>query len=130
MLFDTSVLIHYLRRSNQTASSYVEAVIAGTAKGICSVVTEAELWAGIRDPAEELRAAVLLEKFELIPLSSETARLAGRLMQTRSDGEAKAHFGDSLIAATAAQQGETILTADGKSERVFGDSTDYLVFPS
>ena len=127
-LFDTSALIDYLNRNNQNAITYVEAVIEGSESGRCSVITEAELWAGIRNRREELDRAALMSKFEIIPVTSNIARLAGGLLRGRSVGEIKAHFGDALIAASAMQVGETVLTADRASQRVSGSQAQYLVY--
>jgi predicted nucleic acid-binding protein len=130
LLFDTSDLIDYLRRSNQDAISRVEAVINGSELGYCSVVTEAELWAGIRNRRSELEAIALLAKFQiiLIPVTSNIARLAGNLLRGKDENQIKAHFGDALIAASAIEVGEMILTADGRSQRVFGNQANYLVY--
>jgi predicted nucleic acid-binding protein len=128
LLFDTSALIDYLRRSNQDAISRVEAVINGSELGHCSAITEAELWTGIRNRRSELEAIALLAKFQIIPVTSSIARLAGNLLRGKDENQIKAHFGDALIAASAIEVGETILTADGKSQRVFGSQASYLVY--
>lgn len=128
MLWATSVFIDYLR--NRTSSlAYLEQVRNGLVEGYCSVNTEAELWAGHRTDEERLRATAVLFYFSIVPLDSATARLAGSLLNRKSPGEKKAHFRDSLIAATAIQQGEAVLTADAASQRVFGDAVDYLIYP-
>jgi predicted nucleic acid-binding protein len=106
LLFDTSDLIDYLRRSNQDAISRVEAVINGSELGYCSVVTEAELWAGIRNRRSELEAIALLAKFQTIPVTSSIARLAGNLLRGKDENQVKAHFGDALIAASVIEAGE------------------------
>ena len=127
MLWDTSVFIDYLRNSTLAAYHH-ELVQTGALEGYCSVITEAELWAGNRDSEEELRAAAALSYFTVIPVDTNIARLAGNLLNRKSSGEKRAHFRDALIAATAIQQGETILTADRGSQIVFGDNADYLVY--
>ena len=121
------MFVDYLRGSPQ-AADYLTQVQDGSITGICSVVTEAELWAGHRDPQEELMAAVALSYFAVVPVDTNIARLAGNLLNRKSSGEKRAHFRDALIAATAIQQGETILTADRGSQSVFGDNADYLVY--
>ncbi len=127
-LFDTTALIHYLNRTNQRAISYVEAVLDGSESGCCSVITEAEIWTGVRNRKEELDAAALISKLDVVCLTSDSARLAGNLLKGKGTEEIKAHFGDALIAASAKKSGETILTADKKSERVFGNRAKYLVY--
>jgi predicted nucleic acid-binding protein len=127
-LFDTSAFIDYLNHNDPDAIAYIEAVIDGSETGCCSVITEAELWAGIRNEREDLRVTTLVSKFEGISLTSSMARLAGNLLSSRSEGEKRAHFGDALIAATALEHGEIIFTADRISERVFGHRATYLVY--
>ena len=121
------MFVDYLRGLPQ-AADYFRQVQTGTMTGVCSVITEAELWAGHRDSEEELRAAAALSYFTVIPVDTNIARLAGNLLNTKSSGEKRAHFRDALIAATAIHQGETILTADRGSQRVFGNDADYLVY--
>ena len=127
-LFDTSALIDYLNRKNKNAISYVNAVLDGAESGCCSVITEAEIWTGVRNREEELKAAALISKLDVVYLKSDDARLAGNLLKGKTEGEMKAHFGDALIAAAAIQNGVTILTADKRSERVFGEQAQYLVY--
>ena len=56
------------------------------------------------------------------------ARVSGSLIRGKSLGEIRAHFADAMIAASAIEMNQTILTADGRSKRVFGDSAEYLVY--
>ena len=128
MLFDTSVFADYLRHNDQWAIYFVELAIDGLQPGCFSVITEAELWTGVRNRGEESRISALLSRFEAIDLTSRMARLAGNLLLSRSEGERRAHFADALIAASAIEIGESILTADRGSERVFGGQPDYLVY--
>ena len=127
MLWDTSVFVDYLR-SRPPSLAYMEQVRSGEVQGYCSVITEAELWAGHRSNEEQLKAAAALYYFSIFPVDSATARLAGNLLNQKSEGEKKAHFRDALIAATAIRQGESVLTADAASQRLFGSSVDYLVY--
>lgn len=106
----------------------MQLVIEKLEPGYCSVITEAELWAGIRNRREEIRIAALLSNFQVIPLTTSVARSTGRLMRGKSSGEIKAHFADAMIAASAIEVNQTVLTADGRSKRVFGDSAEYLVY--
>lgn len=75
-----------------------------------------------------MRIEALISKFESIPVTSSIARLASNLLRGRSGGEIRAHFGDAIIAASAIWLGETILTADRTSRRVFGDRAQYHVY--
>ncbi len=128
MLFDTSVLIDYLKQNDLGAVYFVELVIDGLQPGYCSAIAEAELWTGVRNNREAARILALLERFTVIPFTSDTARLAGSLLRGKSGGEIKAHFADALIAATALEISQSILTADGKSQTVFGSQVNYLVY--
>lgn len=125
MFCDTSAFIDYLRR-HPVAVLYFQQIRAGSEPASCSVITETELWAGVRNVEEELEVLAILSRFNVIPVNRGVARLAGTLL--RSVGEKKAHFGDALIAATAVQLGETILTADRVSDAVFGSRAKYLVY--
>ena len=128
MLFDTSALIDYLRRSNQDAISRVEAVINGSELGHCSAITEAELWTGIRNRRNELEAIAILVKFQIVPVTSSIARLSGNLLRGKDENQIKDHFRDARIDASAIEAGEIILTAGGRSQRVFGSQGSYLVY--
>ena len=125
MFWDTTAFID-LFREFPVAVEHYDHVHNGSEAAYCSVITEAELWAGIRDSREELEIVTTLSKFFVIPVNSSIARLAGSLL--RSVGAPRAHFGDAVIGATAIRQGETILTADSASQRVFGNSVSYLVY--
>ncbi len=125
MFWDTTAFIDYIRGLPIAVQTF-DRIQAGSELGYCSVITEAELWAGIRNIEEELTVAAALSEFTVIPVNSSVARLAGRLL--RNVGGNKAHFGDAIIAATSIQQGETVLTADAASQRVFGDRAEYLVY--
>ena len=128
MLVDTSVFVDYLRHDDPEAIYFVELVIDRLQPGYSAVITEAELWTGVRNRREESRIAALLSRFETIDLTSSIARLAGNLLLSKSQGELRAHFADALIAASAIELGEPILTADRGSERVFGGQANYLVY--
>ncbi len=97
MLFDTSVIIDYLRHNEPNAAIYVDTVRNGLMSGYCSTVTEAEIFVGTRNRTERARAESLLSSFNSIALTSSISRLAGDLLRTRSEGEIKAHFADALI---------------------------------
>ena len=125
MFWDTSAFVDYLR-GLPVAIQHFDLVRTGLDPGYCSVITEAELWTGIRNTKEELVLVAILSKFTVIPVDSRVARLAGGLL--RNVGGSKAHFGDAIIAASANLQGETILTADAASQRIFEHWTDYLVY--
>ncbi|MFQ6028755.1 MAG: PIN domain-containing protein [Dehalococcoidia bacterium] len=127
MLFDTSVFVDHLRQTNPIASTYVSGVVAGN-PGYCSTITEAELWVGIRNAREEATIDALLSFFTVIPVNSGIARQAGNLLHNMNEQQRRAHFADALLAATALDVGESVLTADGRSQLVFGGQVDYMVY--
>ena len=92
------------------------------------MITEVELRSGIRNRLEELRIEELLSRFNILPITSAVARIAGDLLRGKSQNERRAHFGDALIAASAIDQGEVVLTADSASVRVFGSQARYQVY--
>ena len=128
MLYDTSALIDYFRQNNQSATFFMELACDGLISAYCSVITEAEVFVGVRNRRERAEIESLLSKFQIIPVTSSIARLAGNLLSGKDVDQIKAHFGDALIAASAIEAGETILTADGRSQRVFGNQANYLVY--
>lgn len=126
-LLDTTAIIDYLR-DEPSAVSLVEQIRRGEIVASYSPITEAELWMGAMREQEELIVLALLWRCEFAPLDSRTARRAGGLLRNRSAGERRRHFGDALIAATAAERGEIVLTADKAIARVIGPEVDYQVY--
>lgn len=120
-LFDTSVLLDYLR-GDPKAAPYVEAVINGSAVGYLSVITIAEVGGAIRDSEEGLMVDALTSSFEIVPLTADIAMLARSLLHQRT------RVADALIAATAIKLGVTVLTADVAAQSEFGTQAAYLVY--
>lgn len=108
LLCDTTALID-LYRGKDWVRSYLERLIDGSLQGYVSVITEAELWRGLRVHEVETHEA-LLSYFAALPVSSAAARLAGLWMQHYE------HQGlgwmDALIVATAKEAGLSVLTRD------------------
>lgn len=102
---DTDVLIDYLR-DRPEAVAFLEDCQRPLA---LSVITVAELYAGVREGDERLRLDAFVEAFELLPLDSRAAAQAGLWRQHygRSHGTGLA---DALIAASAAAAGATLAT--------------------
>jgi len=96
LLLDTDILVDYLRGRPQ-AAAYLE---ARSELLLISVITVAELYAGVREGEERRRMAQFLSSFEIIPLDAEIAQLGGLY---RRDYAASHGLGlaDALIAATA-----------------------------
>jgi predicted nucleic acid-binding protein len=105
LLIDTDVLIDYLRDHPQ-AVTYLEELKTWPS---LSVVTVAELYAGVREGKERTALESLLETFKIIELSDDIAKLGG--LFRRDYG--KSHgigIADALIAATAKHERCTLVT--------------------
>ena len=73
LLIDTDVLIEYLR-GRREAGEYLEAL---TSDLYLSVISVAELFAGVRGDEEEKSLKQLLLAFVVLPVTEKTARLGG-----------------------------------------------------
>ena len=105
LLFDTDVLIEYLR-GRQRAVEYLEGL---TADSCVSVVSVAELFVGVRDDGEEASLKQFLLAFSILPVTEEVARLGG--LHRRDYGQSHGTgLADALIAATAEENGATLVT--------------------
>ncbi len=105
LLIDTDVLIEYLR-GRREAVEYLEGL---TADLYLSVISVAELFAGLKGGEEEKSLKQLLLAFVILPVTEKTARLGGlyRRDYGRSHGTGLA---DALIAATTEENGAAIVT--------------------
>lgn len=105
-LLDTTVFVDYLR-DMEGAAVYFEPIFNGEVCGAFSVITEAELWEGLRSGEEEQHEAILL-LLERVDVGRDIARRAGELRRTfRTEG---LDMPDALIAATAEPVDATLVT--------------------
>lgn len=105
LLVDTDVLIDYLRDQPEAV-----AFLENTEQPLAtSVITVAELYAGVRDGEERQRLDVFVEAFAVLTLDREPAQRAGlwRRQYGPSHGTGLA---DALIAASAEAAGATLVT--------------------
>lgn len=105
LLVDTDVLIEYLR-GHERAIDYLEGLEADLS---VSVVSVAELFAGVRGDEEEHGLQQFLLAFTVLPVTETVARTGGfyRREYRPSHGTGLA---DALIAATAAEHGFSLAT--------------------
>ena len=105
LLIDTDVLVEYLRGRSE-AAEYLEGL---TSDLYISVITVAELFAGVKGDEEQKSLKQLLLAFVILPVTEKTARLGGlyRRDYGRSHGTGLA---DALIAATAEENGSDLVT--------------------
>ena len=107
-LFDTGCLIDiYLGR--ERIKPYFDAILQQEAMVYLSVITEAELWRGLR-VGELDKHEALLAQFIILPLRSEAARLAGKWMQQYQ--AVGLGWMDAFITATAVTADVPVLTRD------------------
>lgn len=116
LVIDTDVLIDYLRDQPQ-AVAFLEGCDQVLA---ASVITVAELYAGVRDGEERQRLDAFVEAFDLIPLDGKAAVVAGlwRRQYGRSHGTGLA---DALIAASADGVGGTLVTLNHRHFPMFAN---------
>jgi predicted nucleic acid-binding protein len=109
LLIDTDVLIDYLR-DRAEAVSYLEGL---TESLLVSVITIAELYAGVREGAERTTLDEFIRAFEAIPVDREVAARGGLYrrdyMKSHNVGLA-----DALIAATAESRQAALVTLNSK----------------
>jgi len=95
-LVDTNILIDYLRGRSE-AVRFLEGV---RGRLLISVLTVAELYAGVRDGDEGQRLGAFLEAFEIAPLTPALAEQGG--LYRRDYGSSHGtDLVDALLAATA-----------------------------
>jgi predicted nucleic acid-binding protein len=94
-LIDTDVTIDFLRGQKQAT-----ALFKSESGSICfSVITIAEIYAGIRDAHEEAEVERLFSIFPVLSTTGEVARLAGLLVKQYGKSYS-VEIPDALIAAT------------------------------
>lgn len=110
-LIDTDILIDYLRGYTK-AVKFIDTSIAELTCYI-SIITVAELYAGVRDGNERHILEQFLQVFEIVSLNEETAQTGGlyRRDYRKSHGVG---LPDALIAATAKYVGATLVTLNKK----------------
>ncbi len=106
VLVDTDVLINFLR-GKQQAKEFLLSHLGSPI--LCSVITVAEIFAGMR-PHEEEKTRALLDNLEVIPVTRAIAEKAGLYK-----GGIRSHsleLDDCLIAATAHLRKVTLATGN------------------
>ena len=105
VLFDTTVLIDYLRGHEQ-ARDLLE---AHGMKPSVSVVSTLELYAGVRGRRDEQQAEQLLSQAVLLPMTQDIAKRAGIFVRLYHGSHNVASM-DAIIAATAEHHGLRLAT--------------------
>ncbi len=118
-LADSTLLLDYYRKSDH-ARQYIERLKSGDITLTISVITESEIWVGIKDDRELLSWMALLELVKSIEVNSDIARKAGDIYKefghymgkTRKDDYR--FMGDAFIAATCHLLNKTLITRNYK----------------
>ena len=105
LLLDTDVLVEYLR-GREEAVEYLEGL---TSDLYVSVISVAELFAGVRGDDEEWSLRQFLLAFDALPVSEKVARTGG--LHRRDYGPSHGTgLADVLIAATAEENGAKLVS--------------------
>lgn len=118
-LADTTLLLDLYRRRD-LAKDYFDKLESGQINFSISVITESEIWYGIKDDNELLYWLALLDLIESDDVNSEIARKAaeiyrdyGHYMGKSSNNDFR-FMGDAFIAATCVILDKTLITANRK----------------
>jgi predicted nucleic acid-binding protein len=109
VLVDTDILINLLR-GVEKAKLYVENAAAEGAV-LCSVITVAEIYAGMKE-REKSQTDALLDSLEVVDVTMDIARQAGAYKSTIRDRSLE--LDDCLIAATAHEMNAILATGNEK----------------
>ncbi len=108
VLVDTDVLINFLRGQPQ-ARKFLLAQLSYNVSILCSVITVAEIFAGMR-PHELDKTRGLLDNLDVIPVNRAIAEKAGSYKGTIKNHTLE--LDDCLIAATAHVHKTTLATGN------------------
>lgn len=124
LLFDTNALID-IYRGKHSIKPYFDSILDETLLPYVSVLTEAELWRGLRADETE-KHELMMERFITLPLDSDAARLAGSWMQKYS--ATGLGWMDALISATGKVAGLTLLTRDKRLAAVLASELNFETY--
>lgn len=117
-LFDSTVLIDHFR-GRAAVAPFVNLIFEKGAPAWFSVVTEAELWAGIRSPEEQARYEAMFGLMKRMNINQHIARKAGEYFgKYRHQG---LFLPDAFIAASAFISKKTLLTRNSKHFKLLQD---------
>jgi predicted nucleic acid-binding protein len=105
LLLDTDVLIEYLRGRSE-AVEYLESLSSDL---YLSVISVAELFAGVKDDEEERSLKRFLLAFVILPVTEKVARVGGLYRRDFRPSHGTG-LADALIAATAEENGANLVT--------------------
>ena len=109
ILIDTDILINFLR-GTEKARDFLSASV-DEATIYCSVITVAEIYAGMRDH-EQKKTEELLDSLNIIDVTREIAEKAGSYKNRIKSQNFE--IDDCIIAATAFSKQAVLVTGNGK----------------
>ena len=109
-LFDSTILIAHLRGDRRATDLLLDAAEEG---GLASVVSRTEIEGGMRS-GERRDVSRLFDGLRLLPVTDAVARRAGRDLRRFRRSHSGIDVADYLIAATAAEEGATLVTLNVK----------------
>ena len=124
LLFDTNALVD-IYRGQVSIKAHFESILDGSLLPYVSVITEGELWRGLRSDELE-RHELLLSQFISLPLDSDAARLAGTWMQKYANSGLG--WMDALISATGKIADLPVLTRDKRLVSVLSSETNFELY--
>lgn len=124
LLFDTNALVDIYRGKN-AIKPYFDSILNETLLPYVSVMTEAELWRGLRADETE-KHGLMMERFISLPVDSDAARLAGSWMQKYSS--TGLGWMDALISATGKVAGLAVLTRDKRLVSVLSSELKFETY--
>ena len=124
LLFDTNALVD-IYRGRASIKAHFESILDGSLLPYVSVITEGELWRGLR-PDELERHELLLSQFISLPLDSDAARLAGIWMQKYAT--TGLGWMDAMISATGKIADLPVLTRDKRLANVLSSETNFELY--
>ncbi|MBD3345009.1 MAG: PIN domain-containing protein [Chitinivibrionales bacterium] len=114
ILVDTDIVIEFLRGNNQAVPWF-----KAESKSICfSVITVAEIYAGIRGRKEETEIDRLFSIFPVFAATNEIARVAGNFVNKYRPSHS-VEIPDAIIAATCFISGAELCTLNVKHYPMF-----------
>jgi len=126
LLFDTNALID-IYRGRKVIKPYFDSILDEKLLPYVSVMTEAELWRGLRADETE-RHELMMERFISLPVDSDAARLAGSWMQKYSSSGLG--WMDALISATGKVVSLAVLTRDKRLVTVLSSEMKFELYSS
>jgi predicted nucleic acid-binding protein len=119
LLFDTDVLVDYLRGREESASL----LEARTETLLVSAVTVAELFVGVRKSRERTALNAFLGAFEVVSVTAAIAQRGGLIRRDFGKSH-NTSLADALIAVTAHDAGARLVTLNA---RYFPMLSDHLI---